>query len=183
MPNAGNFKVQIKDGIKTEQSPIDSSKPPRWTITPIQKIGATPVSVKAGRIISQFPGSDTLKFILHIPQPGGTYKDVTLDTMEHYDTKPGVYTANLNNDLIEFPVEQGKQTKIRVGFMNLGTNPDNPTWSLYDLVSHKAISYGIHAGMHKRALPIGFYIYKLSDTRIYLIKITEGETSVPVTSY
>jgi hypothetical protein len=178
MPNAGNYKVQIKDGIKTEQAPEDFSKKPRWTITPILKTVATPVNIKSGRIISEFPGSDTLKFILHMRQPNGTVYNVTLDTLKYYDTKPGIYTADLNNDLIEFPVEQGKQTRIKFGFMNLGAG----TWSLQDLSSGKVFNYGIHAGLHKRALPVGLYVFKY-DNKYYLLKINEGETSVPVMSY
>lgn len=92
-------------------------------------------------------------------------------TTTFYDLVPGNYTLTMYSIPIEnVPVEKGKATKLRVGFINFAS-PGH--WEIHDESNEN--TYTTHNMAKTIAIPVGTYQVRFAD-KFYRVIIKEGQT-------
>jgi len=173
----GEYQLQINDGGVSVLNPIDSVSIPEpgWIIRqPIDQFTKKP-PVNFGRLNCSFPIANNINVSIEIPET--TSREVTVTnllSLKSIDLLQGNYKVTLNSFPVELPVQSGKETMIRFGYLDINVGGQQGTeWRIYKGASLGGQSIGSYNN-RVIALPIGYYTmyYNLHS---YLIKINEGE--------
>jgi hypothetical protein len=139
-----------------------------WSLAPVAEI-----TENVGRLNTNFqPGAEWgIDIYTHPAHKPVLYKKPTSNET-YYEMVPGNYTFKLNNvSVSNVPVEKGKETKLKVGYLNISKDG---AWALYD--DSKATNLYSGTMSKKLALPVGNYQLKINNDYMP-ISIREGEVS------
>ncbi|HLG38517.1 MAG TPA: hypothetical protein VI461_02575 [Chitinophagaceae bacterium] len=185
----------LKDGQVVEVHPVEHIKErvdSPWVVYPFIK-PKTKTDSDSGRLNLAFDTAYTWAFRWFIYGPGTSYMDVASN--QYHPSEPDYvpprskmfvaskYTFAINQALLEsVPIQPGKETKIKVGYLHITTpHPwklrNARSWNTQLLASGQVLATNGEPAT-KFILPVGVYTLEVETRGIFFIIIRNGKTVV-----